>query len=281
MSSLLSIEHLSQSHGALPLFENLSFTIKEGDHIGLIGPNGSGKTSLIKILAGIEPPYEGSISKRQNLSIGYASQSPDFPPLTIEEVLLQEQGPFDEHERETKAHILLGKAQFTNPLQLASTLSGGWKKRLDIVRTLMSDPELLLLDEPTNHLDLEGIEWLEKLLRQERRTFIIVSHDRYFLESITNRTIEINRCYPDGLFAADGPLSTFCELKGTFLRGQKERERSLNSKLRTELEWLKRSPKARTTKSRARVEKTLEMQHELKILEKQNKTTKIDIGFSE
>lgn len=281
MTSLLSVEQLTQSHGAQPLFRELSFTIKEGDRIGLIGPNGSGKTSLLKILIGQELPEEGHIARRQNVRIGYASQAPDFPPLSIEDVLLQEQIDEDEHEKATRAKILLGKTQFKDISRRASELSGGWKKRLDIARALMHDPDLLLLDEPTNHLDMEGIEWLEKLLKQERRSFLIVSHDRYFLEAVTNRTMELNRCYPNGLFIADGPLSTFCELKETFLSGQQERERSLTSKLRTELEWLKRSPKARTTKSRARIQKTLNMQDELHTLEKQNRTTKIDIAFAE
>ena len=281
MTSLLSVDRLTQSHGSQPLFCNIRFSIKEGDRIGLIGKNGAGKTSLIKILAGLETPETGHVSYRQQLKIGYASQSPDFPPLSLEEVLLQVDTHESVEEKQTKARILLSKAHFTDFQRSASELSGGWKKRLDIVRALMQGDDLLLLDEPTNHLDMEGIEWLEKLLKQERKSFLLVSHDRYFLETVTNRTMELNSCYPEGLFIVDGPLSAFSELKSQFLLGQEERERSLASKLRTELEWLKRSPKARTTKSRARIQHTLDMQEEFTSLRHRNKTTRVDMAFSE
>src|SRR5205085_2131490 len=138
-----------------------------------------------------------------------AQQAPQYPAKSIEEFLV----PGGELELLTRARILLGKAQFADNEQDASTLSGGWKKRLDIVQALMNEPDLLLLDEPTNHMDLEGIVWLEKFLLKERISTIIVSHDRYFLEKTSNRIIEINPCYPDGLFNSDGTMSQFLEHK--------------------------------------------------------------------
>ncbi len=185
MTAFLGAHSLSKSFGTQILFDDISFTIVQGDRIGLLGPNGSGKSTLLKILMGFEKPDQGSISRRQGLSVGYASQVPEFPSLNLEEVLL-ERMKGDETTLLTKARILLGKAQFTDFHQNASTLSGGWKKRLDIVRALMQEPDLLLLDEPTNHLDLEGILWLEKFLLRERITYVVVSHDRYFLENVTN-----------------------------------------------------------------------------------------------
>ena len=189
MSLLLGIHSLSKSYGPQTLFEQITFAIFQGDRIGLIGPNGSGKTTLLKILAGVESADEGNISRMPSLRIGYSSQAPEFPSLSVEEVLLQEAAPGDETERLTRARILLGKAQFADFAQNASSLSGGWKKRLDIARALMHEPDLLLLDEPTNHLDLEGILWLEKFLAKEKLSYLLVSHDRYFLENVSNKII--------------------------------------------------------------------------------------------
>lgn len=281
MTSLLGIHSISKSHGTQVLFEDISLTIAQGERIGLLGPNGSGKSTLLKILIEKEKPDSGSISRRQGLRIGYASQVPEFPSLPIEEVLVAQQDLHgDEIELLTRARILLGKAQFADFTQNASKLSGGWKKRLDIVRALMHEPDLLLLDEPTNHLDLEGILWLEKFLSRERLTYIVVSHDRYFLESIANKVIELNRCYPQGLFISEGNMSAFMEHRDAFLEAQTQLERGLASVVRDEIDWLRRSPKARTTKSRSRIQKAYELMDELSEVKKRNKVHKVDLGFS-
>lgn len=278
--SLLGIHSLSKSYGIQDLFRNLSFTIHQGDRIGLIGPNGSGKSTLLKIMMGLEKEDEGSISRKQSLRVGYASQAPEFPSESLEDVLVQEVKKISHEEALTRARILLGKAQFTDFSQIASNLSGGWKKRLDIARALMQEPDLLLLDEPTNHLDLEGILWLEKFLSREKTAFVIVSHDRYFLDNVSEKVIEINKCYPEGLFISEGNLSTFMERKEAFLEGQANHQRGLASVVRDEIAWLRKSPKARTTKSQSRVQNAHRLMEELSEVKQRNKTVKITIDFS-
>ena len=229
----------------------------------------------------LERPNSGNISRRQGLRIGYASQVPEFPSKCLEDVLVQQPGLYgDEVELLTRARILLGKAQFGDFMQDANLLSGGWKKRLDIVRALMIEPDLLLLDEPTNHLDLEGIVWLEKFLMREKITYMVVSHDRYFLENISNKIIELNRCYPQGLFSSEGNMTVYTERKEAFLAGQLQRERGLASVVRDEIDWLRRSPKARTKKSVARIQKANELIEDLSDIKRRNKTVKVEIGFS-
>lgn len=280
MTLLLSIHSLSKSHGTQVLFNDLSFTVSQGDQIGLLGPNGAGKTSLLEILANVNPPDSGYLSKKQGLRIGYASQSPQFPDLPIEKILIQAGEPGDPIELQSKARILLGKAQFVDFSLKASSLSGGWKKRVDIVRALMNDPDLILLDEPTNHLDLEGIEWLEKLLSKEKLTSIIVSHDRYFLEATSNKIIELNRCYPQGLFISEGTLSDFQKHKNAFLDSQMQHQKGLASIVREETAWLKRSPKARTTKAQSRVKAAHQLIDELSELQKRNQKIRAEIQFT-
>lgn len=280
MSTLLTAHSLSKAYGAQTLFQNISFTIGAGDRIGVIGPNGAGKSSLIKILAGVDDPDSGHLSRRQSLQVGYASQSPEFPSLSIERFLLEQVPEVDERTALTRAGILLGKAEFTDFSQDASLLSGGWKKRLDIVAALMKEPDLLLLDEPTNHLDLEGILWLELFLARLQIPYLVISHDRYFLEAVTNRIIELNRCYPDGLLQADGSISKFLEQKDAYLEVQEERIRSLSHKVREETEWLRTSPKARTTKSEARIREANRLIGELGELKQRTKVQEAGIEFS-
>lgn len=279
--TLLGLHSLSKSYGTQTLFEDISFTICQGDRIGLLGPNGAGKSTLLKLLMGFEQPDSGSISRRQRLRVGYASQVPEFPAMTLEEVLLEQQAPGgDEIEHLTRARILLGKAQFTDFTQNALVLSGGWKKRLDIIRALMQQPDLLLLDEPTNHLDLEGILWLEKFLNREKIAYIVISHDRYFLENVSNKVIELNKCYPQGLFISEGNMSAFMEHKKAFLEGEMQRERGLANVVRDEIEWLRKSPKARTTKSQSRIQNAYRLMEELSEVKQRNKVVRVDIDFS-
>lgn len=281
MSSLLSAQSLSQSYGSHTLFEDISFTIREGDRIGLIGPNGAGKSSLLKILTGIEPPHSGVVTKKQSLSIGYAGQFPTFSCDSTEDILIAASSSKDTIEKQTRARTLLSQAHFPSYTQKASELSGGWKKRLDILRALVNEPTLVILDEPTNHLDIEGIIWLEKLIQQYKKSYIITSHDRTFLEHVSNKTMELNKRYPKGIFFAEETLPAFFQLKENFLNALIQKEAHLTAKLRNEVDWLKRSPKARTTKSRSRVQKAKEMQEELSFLKEKNRSQKIDLSFSE
>ena len=280
MSLLLGIHLLSKSYGTQTLFEGLSFSLSEKDRVGLIGPNGSGKSTLLKILKGEEQADEGRVTRRQKLRIGYVAQSTEFAPLPLEEILLSEVPGLDAVEALTRARILLGKMQFEDFSQNACTLSGGWKKRLDIARALMPMPDLLLLDEPTNHLDLEGILWLEKFLLREPLAYLLVSHDRAFLEKVVSRVIEINRCYPQGLFSVEGNYSTFIQRKEAFLEAQLQEERGLASVVRDEVDWMNRSPKARTCKSRSRVQKAQELLEELAEIKRRNKVSRVKLEFT-
>lgn len=280
MTALLGIHSLSKSFGTQRLFQDISFTISQGDRIGLVGPNGSGKSTLLKILVSNEEPDSGTVSRRQGLTCSYASQSPEFPSLPLETLLVREISREDQLDLLTQARILLGKCGFLDPCQDAASLSGGWKKRLDIARALMRKPDLLLLDEPTNHLDLEGILWLEKLLAREKVSYILASHDRYFLENVCTKIIELNQCYPQGIFISEGSMSTFMERKELFLEGQAQRERGLLSVLREEAEWLKRSPKARTTKSRSRIQKAYALMEEVSDVSRRNRNVRVDLEFS-
>lgn len=257
MTPLLSCHSLKKAHGSRQLFTSLSFGIFQGDKIGLIGPNGSGKSTLLKILTGIEFPDQGEVITQKSLRVGYVPQVSHYTPVSIEESVFnayKEQIKLPTHEKETQVRIILSKLGFKDLSQLATDLSGGWKKRLDIAKELVNQPDIILLDEPTNHLDLEGILWLENFLKNEGITFLVTSHDRYFLENTVTRMMEINPQYPEGLFCSDGNYSDFVQKRADFLKYQEQCERTMNSKVRTEIEWLRQTPKARTTKASARVQ---------------------------
>src|SRR5215216_4199281 len=209
---LLTCDSIGKGYGARPLFEHLSFSISEGDRAGLIGPNGSGKSTLLRILAGLEEPDSGIRSLRRGTRMGYVPQDPAFPAgAIVEEVVLAALAgdPAEDYEKASRVAITLGKAGFEDPAQSVDILSGGWRKRLAIARELVKEPDVLLMDEPTNHLDVDGILWLETLLIERARAFLVVSHDRYFLERVATRVLELNAAYPDGLFASAGSYSEF------------------------------------------------------------------------
>ncbi|MFY7842796.1 MAG: ABC-F family ATP-binding cassette domain-containing protein [Rhabdochlamydiaceae bacterium] len=278
METIISIHSIAKSYGPSFLFHNLSFSIMRGDRIGLIGPNGSGKSTLLKILTEQETPEQGFITKKQGLRIGYTHQSPDFPDLTVLEVVCGMKNPQD-IEWITKAQVLLGKAECENIDQKVSVLSGGWKKRVDIIRALMEDPDILLLDEPTNHLDLEGIFWLEKFLKRERVNFMMISHDRYFLNNTCHKIIEINKCYPQGIFVSEGNMEDFQKNKTLFLQQQTEQARALKLMVKQEKEWLSRSPAARTTKSEARIQRAFDLIDTLSDIQQRQKMPKAGLEF--
>ena len=220
MTPLLTAQDLTKSFGPRELFKKLSFSIFPQNRIGLMGPNGSGKTTLLKILFGEENPDEGILSKRRGLRVGYVPQSCEFPDLSPEKILLQVLKDDERHDYEKEALVQtwLDKLKFTEAHPIASRLSGGWKKRLSLAEQLILQPDLLLLDEPTNHLDLEGILWLEKFLDKEAPSYLLVSHDRYFLQNMVTRIIEINPVYPNGLLSIDGSYSFFLEKKRHFFK---------------------------------------------------------------
>jgi ABC transport system ATP-binding/permease protein len=271
MTLLLNCHLLSKSFGAKQLFENISFGIFRGDKLGLIGPNGSGKSTLLKILCGMESPDEGTVSCKKTIRIGYVPQHSSYPETPLEEVLIEavkDEQKLPHYEKQTRANILL-----------ANTLSGGWKKRLDIAKELINDPDILFLDEPTNHLDLEGIIWLENFLKNESFAILVTSHDRTFLDHVATKIMELNHSYPQGIFTADGGYTEFAEKRRLFLENQQQYERALASKVRGEVDWLRQSPKARTTKASARVQNAEKLIDELAEIRNRNKQHRAKIDF--
>jgi ATP-binding cassette subfamily F protein uup len=280
---LLSCESLGKSYGVKPLFTDLSLGLCDGDHVGLIGPNGSGKSTLLKILAGIEDPDRGTRSVRRQLRIGYVPQEPSFVEgHSVEDALAQVllNDGLDPHEQGGRIARALSLGGFVRADQAVSTLSGGWKKRLAIARSLMLEPDVLLLDEPTNHLDVEGILWLEGLLKAEPHAFIVISHDRRFLEAVTTRVWELNRQYPNGLFEAKGRYSEFLEQRDAALQAQADYQSSLANRVRREVEWLRRGPKARTTKAKSRIDSAGRLIDELNDMESRQSKGPAGIDFT-
>lgn len=278
----MTCDRLSKAFGAQPLFEALSFTLHEGDRVGFVGPNGAGKSTLLDILAGRLEPDSGGRTVRRETRVSLVPQDPTFTPgKTVEELLLDRVPAEDaEHERARAVDKALGRAGFSERDATADTLSGGWRKRLAIVAALVESPDILLLDEPTNHLDVDGILWLERLLSRHSGAFVAVSHDRYFLENVTNRVVEVNRIYPAGVLAANGRYSDFLEKRDDVLSQQEAYRATLANRARRELEWLRRGPKARTTKSKSRVEAAGMLMDELKRTGERAATGSVSLDFS-
>ncbi|MDH3628890.1 MAG: ABC-F family ATP-binding cassette domain-containing protein [Acidobacteriota bacterium] len=254
---LLGCTDLSKAFGRDPLFEGLSFSIHEGDHIGLIGPNGAGKSTLLRILAGCETADNGSSVPRKNLRVGYMPQHPEFPPGLSAETIVGEalvDSGLEEHDRNQRVAVALSRTGFNDPEVDPETLSGGWRARLALARAIVCEPDLVLLDEPTNHLDIESIIWLESFLKSQKAAFIVVSHDRYFLQNIARRMLDIDRVYPDGLLSVEGTYADMLETRDTLLSQQASYRESLSNRVRREVAWLRRGAKARTSKSKSRID---------------------------
>jgi len=261
---LLSCEAVSKAYGIRSLFDDLSFGLFEGDQAGLVGPNGSGKSTLLKILTGVTTPDRGVRSLRGGVRVGYVPQDPVFSAGgTVGDVVMAALAGVDEEDRPGRIAQALGRAGFADGRVDVDTLSGGWRKRLAIARELAAAPDILLMDEPTNHLDVEGILWLEDVLTERARACLVVSHDRYFLEHVATRMLELNRVYPDGLFEAEGRYSEFLARRDEFLRGQQAYQESLANTVRREIEWLRRGAKARSTKAKGRIKEAGRLIEEL------------------
>ncbi len=251
--------------------------------MGLIGPNGSGKSTLLEILAQRRDADAGEVSVRKGTRLAYLPQESHFPPgETVREVIRRslKSGGIPEAEWQAREGETLGREGIKDNDVEAATLSGGWRKRLGIAEVLVQNPAIVLLDEPTNHLDLGGIEWLEKLLQNAPFASVIVSHDRYFLENVPTAVAELNRAYPDGLLYVAGNYSAFLEKKAEFLHAQAKRQDALENRVRTEMEWLRRGPKARATKAKARIDTAHEMIGELADLRARSRTSSTDIDFA-
>lgn len=265
------------------MFEDLSLSIMDGDRLGLIGPNGSGKSTLLEILAGRREPDSGTVAVRKNVRLSYVAQESQFSAgQTVRRVIRQalDRSSIPENERAAREAETLGRAGFDDFEADAAALSGGWRKRLAIAEALATAPDLLLLDEPTNHLDLAGIEWLESLLASSRFASVVISHDRYFLENVATGIAELNHVYPDGLLRVHGNYSAFLVRKDEYLQAQAKQQESLANRVRTEIEWLRRGPKARATKAKARIDRAHEMIGDLADRKARSRTATVDIDFS-
>jgi ATP-binding cassette subfamily F protein uup len=283
LAPLITAQGLSKRFGAAPLFKNIPFTISEGDRIGLIGPNGSGKSTLVAILQGRIEPDSGEVAVRKGIRLSTVQQVSDFAPeatvrSVIEDAFTQAHVP--EAERAARFSETLGRTGFTDVDAPANSLSGGWRKRLAIAAALVEHPDILLLDEPTNHLDLDGIKWLERVLQNRSFASVVVSHDRYFLENVANEMVELDRAYPDGFLRVRGNYSEFLEAKEAFLHAQRKEQEALANRVHTEIEWLRRGPKARTTKSKARIDKAHELIGKLADMNDRSRVSTAGIDFS-
>ena len=278
----LSVENISKSFGERSLFNNLSFGINEGQKIGFVAKNGTGKTSILNILSGDEPSDSGQVISRKNLKISFLPQEPKLDPnATIEEIIQTSdnhiikiitayeealknpedstgyQKAFDLMEAnqawdfETVYKQILSKLKLNDLNQRVSTMSGGQKKRLALANALLGQPQLLILDEPTNHLDLEMIEWLEDFFAKSNITLFMVTHDRFFLERVCNEIIELE----DGkLFSYKGNYSYYLEKRKARIENFTSETKKAKQLFKQELEWMRRQPKARTTKSKSRID---------------------------
>ena len=249
----------------------------------MIGPNGSGKSTLLEMLCGKTKPDSGDVAVRKGTRLSYVKQISEFEPgVTVRAVIENalERASVPQSERAARFAETLGRAGFEELQIPAATLSGGWKKRLAIAEALVQNPDILLLDEPTNHLDLAGIEWLESLLERANFASVVVSHDRYFLENVTNEMVEIDRAYEDGALRVRGNYSSFLEAKEEHLHAQRNRQEALENRVHTEIEWLRRGPKARATKAKARIDKAHKMIGELAEMKTRSNTSTAQIDFS-
>lgn len=256
MALLLSLKSVTKTIGDRNLFTELSFGINEGEKLGLIGPNGAGKSSLLKLIAEEDQPSSGEITSKNGIRISFIRQEPKFDEAktALEEVVshLVLASSLDSFDAEVSANIALSQCGFEEPNIKIESLSGGWRKRLAIAKAIAIEPDLLLMDEPTNHMDWDGLFWLESLVKNLRCSLVLVSHDRSFLDRVTNKTMEINPVFQKGFLAFDCSYYRFLNKKEEYISGQLSAQESLSNVARRELDWLRAGVKARTTKSRSR-----------------------------
>ncbi|HAU85819.1 MAG TPA: ABC transporter ATP-binding protein [Lachnospiraceae bacterium] len=267
--NLLTIENVSKIYGEKQIFNKISFGLNEGDKFGVIGINGTGKSTFLKIIAGLEEPDEGKVTKGNKIRIGYLSQVPEFDgKLTILENVTRGIQSENEHwNLEGQATAMLLKLGLSEPDAITENLSGGQKKRAALVRTLLNPSEVLVLDEPTNHLDNEMTEWLEDYLNKYKGSIIMVTHDRYFLDKVTNKIVEIDKAK---LYTYEGNYTKFLALKAEREEMELATERKKESMYRQDLEWMMRGARARSTKQKAHIQRFEELRDREKIVEDKN-----------
>lgn len=256
--NLINIEKITKIFAERKVFDNASFFLQEGEKVGIIGINGTGKTTLLKMLAGMEEPDEGTITTANHVVIRYLPQHPEFDPEMSSLDCVLEGNVSDENRWtiESDAKAMMTKLGIRDFAQPAGQLSGGQRKRLALISVLLSPADILLLDEPTNHLDNEMADWLEEYLKKWRGALIMVTHDRYFLDSVCNRIVEIDK---GSVYSYQTNYSGFLELKAQREDMEMASERKRQSILRVELEWMRRGARARSTKQKAHIQRYKEL----------------------
>lgn len=256
--NIINVENITKSYTGRKLFSKASFYVQENEKIGIIGINGTGKSTLLKIVAGDEEPDEGTVTTANHIVINYLSQNPEFDPdeTALEHVMSRVvTSQLDEDMRwsiESDAKSLLMKLDITDMTQKTGELSGGQRKRLALATVVLKPCDVLILDEPTNHLDYEMVEWLEDYLRRFRGAIIMITHDRYFLDSVCNRIVEVDK---GQTYSYDTNYSGFLELKAAREESERASERKRQSILRKEIEWMQRGARARSTKQKAHIQR--------------------------
>lgn len=280
---IVSVNNLAKSFGAQTLFTKLSFGLFEGQKVALLGPNGAGKSTLLKILAKIETQDTGEMVHKKGIKVHYVEQTPSWKPemsildiftkrygSQLDELWIEIQEEWERFEFEKNGY---------NFDTLFGSLSGGWKKRLQLMLELVIKPDLLLLDEPTNHLDLESILWLEEFLNKQSFAVLLISHDRLFIQNITNRILELNSRFDKGLLTHEGDYSSYLEKRDLIISGQMSEQARVANTFRREVEWLRRGAKARQTKQKARIERSGEIGDRLDDLKEKNQKRLVNIDF--
>ena len=256
--NIINVENITKSYTGRKLFSKASFYVQENEKIGIIGINGTGKSTLLKIVAGDEEPDEGTVTTANHIVINYLPQNPEFDPdeTALEHVMGRVvTSQLDEDMRwsiESDAKSLLMKLDITDMAQKTGELSGGQRKRLALATVVLKPCDVLILDEPTNHLDYEMVEWLEDYLRRFRGAIIMITHDRYFLDSVCNRIVEVDK---GQTYSYDTNYSGFLELKAAREESERASERKRQSILRKEIEWMQRGARARSTKQKAHIQR--------------------------
>lgn len=246
--NIINIEHISKIYGDKTIFQDASFGVHQGDKIGILGINGTGKSTLLKMIARVEEPDEGQIIRQNSLKIAYLPQNPEFPEHATVHSYAMDGNP----DTDWLVQSNLNQLGIVEDDTLLEHLSGGQRRKVAMAKILASDFDVLLLDEPTNHLDEQMIAWLEEYLRNFRGTVLMVTHDRYFMDKVTNKILEISH---GAIYSYEANYSRFLELKAEREEMELASERKRQSVLRMELEWAKRGCRARSTKQRARLER--------------------------
>ena len=283
MKTLIGLDAISYKVESKDLFLNLQFAVEQGFRLGIVGPNGSGKSTLLKIMSGEIIPDSGRVITSRGLKIGYVPQLDNFKDSdSVEKTLIKNlDSSLQDYEASTIANKILSKVGFINTSQTISELSGGWRKRLSIAISLAQDPEVLLLDEPTNHLDLAGLIWLEEFLVNCNISWVLISHDRYFLEKTVTQILEISPIYAQGIFRSDGSYLDFIENKENYISQEKKRAASLNNKVKTELEWASKAPQGRGTKAIARINQANRLHSQLQEMKNRQRQSNLNLNFTD